>query len=153
MGNFFIDRPVFAIVIALVIIIAGGLSIIALPIAQYPDITPPTVQVVITYPGADAKTLAESIAIPVEEQVNGAEGMIYMTSTCTNNGVYCLVCTFEVGRDLDMANVDINNRVSQAMAKLPSDAVNQGITIKKQSPNMLMAVSYTHLTLPTIYSV
>ena len=141
MGKFFIDRPVFAIVIALVIIIAGGLSILALPIAQYPNITPPTIQVSVTYPGADAETVAQSIAIPIEEQVNGAEGMIYMSSTCTNDGRYSLVCTFEVGRDPDMANVDINNRVNKAMAKLPADAVNQGISIKKQSPNMLMVIS------------
>ena len=141
MGKFFIDRPVFAIVIALVIIIAGALSIYGLPIAQYPNITPPTIQVTANYPGADAETLAQSVAIPIEEQVNGAEGMIYMSSTCTNDGRYSLVCTFEVGRDPDMANVDINNRVNKAMAKLPSDVVSQGISIKKQSPNMLMVIS------------
>lgn len=141
MGKFFIDRPVFAIVIALVILIAGGLSIYGLPIAQYPNITPPTIQVTANYPGADAETLAQSVAIPIEEQVNGAEGMIYMSSTCTNDGRYSLVCTFEVGRDPDMANVDINNRVNKAMAKLPSDVVSQGISIKKQSPNMLMVIS------------
>ncbi|MCD4784665.1 MAG: multidrug efflux RND transporter permease subunit [Candidatus Eremiobacteraeota bacterium] len=141
MAKFFIHRPVFATVIALIILIAGGLCIAILPVAQFPNIAPPTIQVQINYPGANTETVAESIAIPVEEEVNGADNMIYMSSTSTSDGRYVLTCTFSVGTDLDMANVDVNNRVNKAMAKLPSEALDQGITIKKQSPNMLMVIS------------
>lgn len=140
MSKFFIHRPIFAIVISLVIIIAGALSIATLPTDQYPEITPPTIYVNVTYPGADAKTVEESIAIPIEEQVNGADDMIYMQSTSTD-GSYNLVCTFSVGKDIDMANVDVNNRVSKAMPKLPVDALSQGIVVAKQSPDMLMIIS------------
>jgi len=141
MARFFIHRPVFAIVISLIILIAGGLSIVTLPIAQFPDITPPTIQVQVNYPGADAQTVEQSIAIPLEGQVNGADHMIYMSSTSTSDGRYSLTCTFDVGTNPDMANVDVNNRVNKAMAKLPTVAVNQGVMITKQSPNMLMVVS------------
>lgn len=141
MARFFIHRPVFAIVISLVILIAGGLSIFTLPIAQFPDITPPTIQVQVNYPGANAQTVEQSIAIPLEQQINGADHMIYMSSTSTSDGRYNLTCSFDVGTDPDMANVDVNNRVNKAMAKLPSVAINQGVMITKQSPNMLMVVS------------
>lgn len=141
MAKFFIHRPIVAIVISLVILIAGGLSIAALPIARFPDISPPAVKVNLQYPGADAETIAQSIAIPLEQQVNGAEQMIYMSSTSTSDGQYNLTCTFEVGRDPDMANVDVNNRVNKAMAQLPNEAVQQGVTITKQSPNMLMVIA------------
>jgi hydrophobe/amphiphile efflux-1 (HAE1) family protein len=141
MAKFFIHRPVFAIVIAIVIVLAGSLSIVSLPIAQFPDISPPTVQVQLTYPGADAATVAKSIAVPLEEQVNGADNMIYMNSTSTSDGRYNLTCTFSVGTNPDMANVDVNNRASKAMSQLPQDAINQGIYIKKKSPNLLMVVS------------
>lgn len=141
MAKFFIHRPIFAIVIALVILIAGGISIAYLPIARFPDITPPCIQVNVNYPGADAATVAQSIAIPIEQQVNGADNMIYMSSTSTSDGNYNLTCTFSVGTDIDMANVDVNNRVNKAQSNLPQDALNQGITITKQSPNMLMVIS------------
>ena len=141
MAKFFIHRPIVAMVISLVILIAGGLSIISLPIARFPDISPPAVKVNLQYPGADAETIAESIAIPLEQQVNGAEQMIYMSSTSTSDGQYNLTCTFEVGRDPDMANVDVNNRVNKAMAQLPQEATSQGVTITKQSPNMLMVIA------------
>ncbi|MDQ7821295.1 MAG: multidrug efflux RND transporter permease subunit [Candidatus Eremiobacteraeota bacterium] len=141
MAKFFIHRPIVAIVISLVILIAGSIAILVLPIARFPDITPPSVQVNIQYPGADAATVAQSIAIPLESQVNGAEQMIYMSSYSTSDGQYNLTCTFAVGRDPDMANVDVNNRVSKAQAQLPQDAVRQGITITKQSPNMLMVIA------------
>lgn len=141
MAKFFIHRPIFAIVISLVILIVGGISIAVLPVARYPDIVPPSIQVQITYPGADAETVAQSIAIPIEQQVNGAENMIYMSSTSTSDGLYNLTVTFAVGTDVDMANVDVNNRVSKAQAKLPQAALSQGITITKQSPNLLMVIS------------
>ncbi|MGA1399502.1 MAG: efflux RND transporter permease subunit [Phycisphaerales bacterium] len=141
MARFFIDRPVFAMVISLVISIAGALSITSLPIAQFPQISPPTVSVEITYPGANATTVAEAIASIVEQEVNGAEGMLYFSSRSSSDGRYTLTCTFEVGTDLDIATVDVNNRVNKASARLPSEAINQGIKVTKKSPDMLMAIS------------
>ena len=141
MAKFFIHRPVFAMVISLIILIAGGLSISKLPIAQYPPISPPTVEVEINYPGANAETVEQSIATNVEAEVNGAENMIYMSSKSSSDGRYVLTCTFKVGSNLDMANVDINNRVNKATAKLPKEAVAAGISVKKKSPDILLAIS------------
>ena len=141
MAKFFIHRPVFAIVISLVILIAGGISIGVLPIAQYPQITPPTVEVEINYPGANAETVEQSIATNVEAEVNGAENMIYMSSKSSSDGRYLLQCTFNVGTNLDLANVDINNRVNKAQPKLPKEAVAAGISVKKKSPDMLLVIS------------
>jgi len=141
MAKFFIHRPVFAIVISLIILIAGGISIFTLPIAQYPQISPPTVEVEINYPGANAQTVEESIATNVEAEVNGAENMIYMSSKSSSDGRYVLTCTFKVGTNLDLANVDVNNRVNKATAKLPPEAINYGISVKKKSPDMLLAIS------------
>src|SRR4249919_630346 len=141
MAKFFIHRPVFAIVISLIILIAGGLSISTLPIAQYPQISPPTVEVEINYPGANADTVEQSVATNVEAEVNGAENMIYMSSKSSSDGRYVLTCTFRVGANLDLANVDINNRVNKATAKLPPEAVAYGISVKKKSPDILLAIS------------
>lgn len=141
MAQFFIHRPVFATVISLVILLAGALSLQSLPITLYPQITPPTVEVEINYPGANAETVEESIATAVETEVNGAENMIYFSSKSSSDGRYVLQCTFEVGTNLDLANVDINNRVNKAMPKLPPEAVAAGISIKKKSPDLLVAVS------------
>ena len=141
MAKYFIHHPVSAIVISLIIMIAGGLSIGTLPVAQYPQISPPTVEVEINYPGANAETVEQSIATNVEAEVNGAENMIYMSSKSSSDGRYVLTCTFKVGANLDMANVDINNRVNKATAKLPKEAVNAGISVKKKSPDMLLAIS------------
>src|ERR1043166_1051254 len=141
MAKFFIHRPVFAMVISLIILIAGGLSIGSLPIAQYPPISPPTVEVEINYPGANSETVEQSIATNVEAEVNGAENMIYMSSKSSSDGRYVLTCTFKVGSNLDMANVDINNRVNKATAKLPQEAINYGISVKKKSPDILLAIS------------
>ena len=141
MAKFFIHRPVFAMVISLIILIAGGLSISKLPIAQYPPISPPTVEVEINYPGANAETVEQSIATNVEAEVNGAENMIYMSSKSSSDGRYVLTCTFRVGANLDMANVDINNRVNKATAKLPKEAVAAGISVKKKSPDILLAIA------------
>mgnify|MGYP000941621787 FL=1 len=141
MAKFFIHRPVFAIVISLVILIAGGISIGVLPIAQYPQITPPTVEVEINYPGANAETVEQSIATNVEAEVNGAENMIYMSSKSSSDGRYLLQCTFNVGTNLDLANVDINNRVNKAQPKLPKEAVAAGMSVKKKSPDMLLVIS------------
>jgi hydrophobe/amphiphile efflux-1 (HAE1) family protein len=141
MAKFFIHRPVFAIVISLIILIAGGMSISTLPVAQYPQISPPTVEVEINYPGANSETVEQSIATNVEAEVNGAENMIYMSSKSSSDGRYVLTCTFKVGANLDMANVDINNRVNKATAKLPKEAVAAGISVKKKSPDILLAIS------------
>ncbi len=141
MAKFFIHRPVFAIVISLIILITGGLGIFTLPVAQYPQISPPTVEVEINYPGANAETVEESVATNVEAEVNGAENMIYMSSKSSSDGRYVLTCTFKVGANLDLANVDINNRVNKATAKLPPEAVAYGISVKKKSPDILLAIS------------
>ena len=141
MGQFFIHRPVAATVISLVILVAGALSLVSLPISLYPQITPPMVSVEVNYPGANASVVEESIATAIEAEVNGAENMIYFSSKSSSDGRYVLQCTFEVGTDLDLANVDINNRVNKATPKLPPEAVAAGISIKKKSPDMLLAIS------------
>jgi HAE1 family hydrophobic/amphiphilic exporter-1/multidrug efflux pump len=140
-AKFFIDRPVFAIVLSLVILIGGAISIFSLPVAQYPPIAPPMVQVQVLYPGASAETVEQSIATAIEQEVNGAENMIYMSSKSSSDGRYTLQVTFAVGTNIDLASVDINNRVKKAQAKLPTEAVNAGITVKKQSPDMLLIIS------------
>lgn len=142
-SRFFIHRPIFAAVVSIVIIIAGLVTMTQLPVAQYPEISPPTVQVSATYPGANAKVLAETVAIPIEEQVNGVEGMLYMSSTCSNNGAYSLTVTFEIGTDLDMAAVLVQNRVNIAEPSLPQEVKALGVTTKKQSTNMLLIASLT----------
>ena len=141
LAKFFIHRPAFAIVISLVILIAGALAITALPIAQYPDITPPTVQVEAFYQGASADTIEECVATPIEQEVNGTEKMIYMSSYSSSDGRYVLTCTFQVGTDLKLAAVDVQNRISKAQAKLPAEVISAGLSVTKQSPNMLMVVS------------
>ena len=137
----FIHRPVLAIVVSLVILISGGLSILALPVAQYPEITPPQIQVQATYTGARAQVVEETVAAPIEQQVNGAENMIYMQSKSTNDGRYVLNVTFRVGADIDIASVDIQNRISRANSQLPPEVLQAGITVKKQSPNILQVIS------------
>ncbi|MEF2229318.1 MAG: multidrug efflux RND transporter permease subunit [Pseudodesulfovibrio sp.] len=139
--RFFIDRPIFASVVAIVILMVGILSAIFLPIAQYPEISPPTVQVSASYTGADARTVEESVATPIEEQVNGAENMMYMNSISANDGSMSLTVTFELGRDLELATVDVQNRVNLATAQLPQDVRNAGVQVKKQSPDMVLMVS------------
>ncbi len=141
MSEFFINRPIFASVISIVIVIAGVVSFTALPIAKFPQIAPPTVQVTAVYPGADAGTIAETVATPIEQEVNGVEGMIYMSSTSASDGSYTLTVTFEVGTDMDMASVLVQNRVAIAEAKLPAEVRQQGITTKKQSTQILQFIA------------
>jgi multidrug efflux pump len=138
---FFIDRPVFAAVISIVTVIVGAIAIFTLPIAQYPDIAPPTVTVSCSYPGANAKTVAETVATPIEEQVNGVEGMIYMSSQSTNDGTMILTVTFQLGTDLDIAQVQVQNRVAIAQPLLPFDVQRQGIVVKKASPNITLGIA------------
>jgi HAE1 family hydrophobic/amphiphilic exporter-1/multidrug efflux pump len=142
-GKLFIDRPVLAIVVSLVIVIAGGASILTLPIAQYPEIAPPTVQVSASYVGADATTVMQSVAAPIEQQVNGSPNMIYMQSKSTNDGNYVLTCTFAVGADLDIAAVDVQNRVTQASASLPAAVTQAGVTVQKQSTSIVLIAALT----------
>lgn len=141
LARFFVDRPIFATVLSLVIIIVGGVSLLRLPVAQYPEVAPPTVEVTAFYPGANAKVVAETVATPIEQEVNGVERMRYMESRSTNDGRMTLTITFELGTDLDTAQVLVQNRVAIAEPKLPEETRRQGVVTKKTSPSLLMVVS------------
>ena len=143
MVKFFINRPIFATVLALIIVVAGLVTLNVLPIAQYPDITPPTVLVSAVYPGADAQTVSQTVGLPIEQQVNGVDGMLYMSSNSSSSGAYSLTITFAVGTDIDMATVMVQNRVSIAQSSLPEAVIVQGITTRKQSSNIVMMLSLT----------
>src|SRR5207244_351531 len=138
---FFINRPIFASVLSIIIALAGFIAVWGLPIAQYPEITPPTVEVFAIYPGANAQVVADTVAAPIEQQVNGVEGMLYMSSQCTNDGNYSLTVTFEPGSDLNISQVLVQNRVSLAEPILPDLVKRRGISVKKKSPNVLMIVN------------
>jgi len=140
-SRFFIERPIFATVLAIVIVIAGLIAIPSLPIAQYPEITPPTVAVSTVYPGANARVVAETVAAPIEQEVNGVENMIYMSSTSANDGSYNLTVTFDVGTDLDMAQVLVQNRVAIAQPKLPEDVKRQGVSTNKKSTSIVLMIT------------
>lgn len=140
-ARFFIDRPVLAAVLSIVITVAGAVAALWLPVAQYPDITPPTVQVSCLYPGASATVVAETIAAPIEQQVNGVEGMLYMSSQSGNDGTYNLMVTFRLGVDLDMAQVLVQNRVALALPSLPDVVKQTGVTTRKRSANILLVVN------------
>jgi hydrophobic/amphiphilic exporter-1 (mainly G- bacteria), HAE1 family len=146
LSHFFIDRPIFAIVVSTVIVLLGGIAYFTLPVAQYPDVTPPTVQVTATYPGADPQTLAETVAQPIEQQVNGVEGMLYMSSASASNGTMTLTVTFKLGTDINMAQVLVQNRVQIATPQLPPEVINLGVTTQKQSPNIMLVISLTATT-------
>src|SRR5437660_14036 len=141
-SRFFIDRPIFAAVLSIFITLTGGIALLSLPIAQYPPISPPSVQVSISYPGASAQVVADTVAAPIEQQVNGVEGMLYMSSQMGNDGSYTLTVTFEIGTDLNTALVMVQNRVALAQPQLPNPVQLQGITIKKKTPDLLMIVSF-----------
>src|SRR5438477_5294018 len=140
-SHFFIDRPIFAAVLSIVITLTGGIALLSLPIAQYPQITPPTVQVSINYPGASAQVVADTVAAPIEQQVNGVGGMLYMSSRLGDDGSYTLTVTFDLGTDLNTALVLVQNRVTLALPLLPTSVQNQGITIKKKTPDILMVIN------------
>jgi multidrug efflux pump len=140
-SHFFIDRPIFATVLSVVIVIVGAVALVQLPIAQYPEVAPPTISVTATYPGANAKVVADTVATPIEQEVNGVENMIYMTSKCTNDGQMILDVTFALGTNIDMDQVLTQNRVKVAEAKLPEEVKRQGVTTKKKSPSILMCVN------------
>src|SRR5262245_55373663 len=140
-SHVFIDRPIFATVLSIVIVIVGGVALSQLPLAQYPEVAPPTITVTANYPGANAKVVADTVATPIEQEVNGVENMIYMSSRCTNDGQMLLDVTFALGTNLDMAQVLVQNRVKIAEAKLPEDVKRQGVTTKKKSPSILLCVN------------
>jgi hydrophobic/amphiphilic exporter-1 (mainly G- bacteria), HAE1 family len=141
MSRFFIDRPIFANVIAIITVIIGAVALWSLPVEQFPEITPPTVRLSTTYPGANAQVVSDTVAVPIEEQVNGVEGMLYMSSTSSSDGSYTLTVTFDIGTNLDLAQVLVQNRVSMAEPTLPEQVRRQGIIVRKQSPNIVMAIS------------
>ena len=140
-SRFFIERPIFAIVLAVAMVMAGALTFSKLPIAQYPDITPPTVMVTASYPGADAATVAETVGVPIEQQVNGVEGMMYMSSSSGSDGSYSLTITFEEGTDLDEAAVKVQNLISQADAQLPTSVKQQGVQVRSESSNQILFIA------------
>ncbi len=140
-SRFFIDRPIFASVLSIIITLAGGITLTNLPVAQYPEITPPTVEVSAYYPGANAQVVADTVAAPIEQQVNGVENMMYMSSQCTNDGTYTLTVTFKPGVDLNMAQVLVQNRESLAEPILPELVKRRGVSVKKKSPSILMIIN------------
>src|SRR5207302_11289406 len=140
-SRFFIDRPIFASVLSIVITLAGGVSVFTLPLAQFPQVTPPTVQVTANYPGASAKDVADAVAAPIEQQVNGVEGIMYMSSQSANDGSYNLTVTFHPGIDLNMAQVLVQNRVNLAIPQLPEVIKQTGVTTRKRSPDILCGLA------------
>ncbi len=143
MSRFFINRPIFATVISIVIVIAGAVAQSSLPISKFPEITPPTVEVTAFYPGANAQVVAETVAASIEQEVNGVENMIYMSSVSADDGSYTLTVTFEIGVDMDMATVLVQNRVAIANPKLPEDVRRQGVTTKKKSTQIVQMITLT----------
>src|SRR3981189_1305611 len=145
LSKFFIDRPIFAGVLSILIFLAGLISLMAMPISEYPDVVPPGVVVRATYPGANPKVIAETVATPIEEQINGVEGMLYMSSQATTDGQMTLTVTFKLGTDPDKAQQLVQNRVTQAEPRLPEEVRRLGVTTVKSSPDLTMVV---HLLSP-----
>ncbi|MGQ0528562.1 MAG: efflux RND transporter permease subunit, partial [Panacagrimonas sp.] len=141
MVNFFIGRPIFAAVISILITIAGAIALTQLPVARYPQIVPPSIVVSTSFPGADAATVEQSVAAPIEQQVNGVEDMLYMSSKSGNDGSYALTITFDIGTDQDIAAVQVQNRVAIAQRQLPQEVVRQGVSVTKRQPQILMLLA------------
>jgi HAE1 family hydrophobic/amphiphilic exporter-1 len=143
LSKFFIERPVLANVLSIVVVLIGVVSLFRLPVSQYPDVVPPTVQVTTRYPGGSAQTVIDTVALPIEQQVNGVDRMIYMKSDSASDGTYTLTVTFEIGTDLDFAQVLVQNRVAAALAALPQPVQAQGVTVQKKSTAILLIVTLT----------
>ncbi|MFM2004570.1 MAG: hypothetical protein RLZZ09_225, partial [Pseudomonadota bacterium] len=141
--HFFIDRPIFASVISIFIVLVGIIALLSLPIAQYPEIAPPSVQVRAVFPGASAKVLSETVATPLEQEINGVEDMLYMSSQSSNDGVMQLSLTFKQGTNLDKSQVLVQNRVALAEPRLPEEVRRQGIVVRKRSPDLSMVINLT----------
>src|SRR4051812_14851429 len=140
-SHFFIDRPIFASVVGIVFIILGAVSFVRLPIAQYPEIAPPIINISGQYPGASAETVAETVVAPIEQQVNGVEGMLYVSSNSTADGRFTISVTFDIGTNLDIAQVQVQNRVATATPRLPPAVQQVGVTVAKSSPDILLLVN------------
>src|ERR1700761_9336361 len=139
-SHFFIDRPIFAAVVSIVFVILGGVAFSRLPIAQYPEIAPPIINVSVQYPGASAEVVASTVVTPIEEQINGVENMLYMYSNSTADGRFTIQVSFDLGTNLDIAQVQVQNRVAIAQPRLPADVRNIGVTVTKASPDLMMVV-------------
>src|SRR5687767_10523798 len=139
-AHFFVDRPIFATVLSIVLLLVGGIAYTTRPVAQYPDIAPPTIVVRANYPGADAQTVASTVATPIEQQINGVEDMLYMSSYSTGDGTMSLTITFKLGTDLNQAQVLVQNRVAIATPRLPEEVRRLGVTTLKSSPDLMMVV-------------
>src|SRR4051812_13340199 len=144
-SRFFIDRPILAGVLSMIVFLAGAIAMFALPISEYPEVVPPSIVVRAVYPGANPRALAEAVSTPLEEQINGVENMLYMSSQATADGVVTLTVTFHIGTDPDVAQVQVQNRVSQALPRLPEVVRQYGVTTVKSSPDLTMVV---HLVSP-----
>src|SRR5438067_1576286 len=140
-SHFFIERPIFASVLSIVIFLAGAVAVVNLPVAQYPQITPPTINVSCTYPGADARVVADAVAAPIEQQINGVENMMYMVSQSNNDGSYNLNITFKPGVNLNFAQVLVQNRINLALPLLPEVVKQAGVTTRKRNPDILLVVA------------
>src|ERR671931_1062365 len=139
-SHFFIDRPIFAAVVSIVFVIIGAVSFTRLPVAQYPEIAPPIINVAGQYPGANAEVVASTVIAPIEEQINGVENMLYLSSNATADGRFTIAVTFDLGTNLDIAQVQVQNRLSVAQPRLPADVRNIGVTVSKSSPDLMMVV-------------
>ena len=139
-SHFFIDRPIFASVLSIVFVILGAVAFLRLPIAQYPEIAPPIINVTGQYPGASAEVVASTVVAPIEEQINGVENMLYVSSNSTADGRFTIAVTFDLGTNLDIAQVQVQNRLSIAQPRLPADVRNIGVTVNKSSPDLMMVV-------------
>src|SRR6059058_31881 len=140
-SHFFIERPIFATVLSVLIVIAGGVAVVNLPVAQYPPITPPSINVSCTYPGANAHVVADSVAAPIEQQINGVEGMMYMVSQSNNDGSYNLTVTFKPGVNLSFAQVLVQNRINLALPLLPDVVRQTGVSTRKRNPDILQVIA------------
>src|SRR5215475_4007439 len=142
-SKFFIERPVLANVLAILMVVIGAVALFSLPVAQYPNVVPPTISVTTRYPGASARNVVDTVALPIEQQVNGVDGMIYMQSFSASDGSYTLTVTFKIGMDINFAQVLVQNRVSSALAQLPQQVQAQGVTVQQKSTAILLFVVLT----------